>query len=86
MKRFNAKRRLKVIDLNKIITLIANNLFLFFLQIKKGMILAAVSSDKWQQPIVDPDLSANADDDDEALIEQRRTYMNLEDQATSIGT
>lgn len=56
------------------------------MQIKKGMILAAVSSDKWQQPIVEPDLSANADDDDEALIEQRRTYMNLEDQATSIGT
>ena len=48
------------------------------------MILAAVSSSKWQQPVVNT-LFENENDDDEYALERKRNYINLEEQATSLG-
>lgn len=70
-----------------------------FLFILKGFILAAISSSKWERPIVksnfgeeddhDNDENNNqVDDDDEEtayLNEQKRNKLFLEDQASSLG-
>ena len=53
------------------------------------MILAAVSSFKWQRPIIKVNPSENEnendEDDEEYLAEQQQANLFLEDQASSIG-
>ena len=54
----------------------------------KGMILAAVSSSKWQQPVLNTLFENENDDDDESdeyFLERKRNYINMEEQATSLG-
>lgn len=49
--------------------------------------LAAVSSGKWEQPIIKPKYENENDQDldDDFLIEQNRASSFLEDQASSYG-
>lgn len=51
------------------------------------MILAAVSSYKWQRPIIKINENDNENDeeDEEFLAEQQQANLFLEDQASSIG-
>ena len=52
----------------------------------KSIILAAVSSNKWQQPIVQSDENDfEDDDDDDFILEQKRAATFMEDQASSVG-
>ena len=47
--------------------------------------LAAVSSSKWEQPIIKPKYDNENDDDEELILEQNRACSFLEDQASSFG-
>ena len=82
MRKFNSKRRLKVIQSN--IHRILKKIILkenFF----KSIILASISSHKWQRPILKLNEYNTDEEDEEYLIEQNQTHLFLEDQASSIG-
>jgi hypothetical protein len=51
----------------------------------KSIILATISSHKWQRPILKLNEYNTDEDDEEFIAEQNQTHLFLEDQASSIG-
>lgn len=51
----------------------------------KSVILSAVSSFKWQKPIIPVESEEDFPEDSEMLEEQRRAAVFAEDQASSLG-